>query len=141
MLLRIIAPLFSLPLCVLADPAAADVWSFNTPSGNIECTVGEGFEGSDIECTIYRRSQPARVSALANCPVSRGVTFFMRNRGGVTATCASPGARPTGTQGVADYGVEGKFGGFTCFSATTGLQCRNQDGRGFHLSRANQQVF
>lgn len=128
-------------LSLLASPAAADVWSFNTPSGNIECVVGEGFEGSDIECTIYQRSEPARVAALSGCPLSRGVTFFMFNRGGVQARCAPPGAQPTGTQGVAEYNVEGKFGGFTCYSATTGLQCRNEDGHGFHLSRRNQQVF
>lgn len=128
-------------LSLLTSPAAADVWSFNTPSGNIECVVGEGFEGSDIECTIYQRSEPARVAALSGCPLSRGVTFFMFNRGGVQARCAPPGARPTGTQGVAEYNVEGKFGGFTCYSATTGLQCRNEDGHGFHLSRRNQQVF
>jgi hypothetical protein len=136
MFLRIIAALI-----LLAAPASADVWSFNTPSGNIECVVGEGFNGSDIECTIYQRSEPARVAALSNCPVSRGVTFFMQNRGGVSAKCAPPGARPMGAQGVAEYNVEGKFGGFTCYSATSGLQCRNEDGRGFHLSRSNQQIF
>lgn len=126
---------------LLATSAAADVWSFNTPSGNIECVVGEGVNGSDIECTIYRRSEPARVASLANCPISRGVTFFMRNVGGVSAECAPAGARPLGAQGVADYNVESKFGGFTCYSATSGLQCRNEDGHGFHLSRANQQMY
>ncbi|MFP7571966.1 DUF6636 domain-containing protein [Marivita sp. S2033] len=136
MLIRVIAS-----CSLIATPAIADVWSFNTPSGNIECTVGEGFEGSDIECTIFQRSQPARVASLSGCPVSRGVSFYMRNRGGVSAICAGPEAQPTGAQGVAEYNVEGKFGGFTCYSATSGLQCRNEDGHGFHLSRANQQVF
>lgn len=135
-----IARLF-LALALLVGPARADVWSFNTPSGNIECVVGEGFEGADIECTIYQRSQAARVASLANCPLNRGVTFFMLNTGRVKASCAPPGARPTGAQSVADYNVEGKFGGFTCYSATSGLQCRNEDGHGFHLSRANQQTF
>lgn len=135
---RLLSPaLFAL----LALPVHADVWSFATPSGNIHCTVGEDFNGSDIECTIYQRSQPAKVAALSGCPVSRGVTFYMSERGGVKPGCAAPGARPFGAQDVASYGVEGKFGGFTCFSAKTGLQCRNLDGRGFHLSRANQTVF
>lgn len=130
-----------LALGLLTGTAQADVWSFNTPSGNIECTVGEGFSGSDIECTIYKRSHPAKVQELAGCPLNRGITFSMKNTGGVYGTCTRPGARPTGTQGVAEYNVEGKFGGFTCYSATSGLQCRNESGHGFHLSRANQQVF
>lgn len=128
-------------LSLFATTAAADVWSFSTPSGNIECVVGEGVNTSDIECTIYKRSQSAKVAELATCPVSRAITFYMQDRGGVQGICAAPGIHPTGTQGVAEYNVEGNFGGFTCFSATSGLQCRNLDGHGFHLSRANQTVF
>lgn len=132
-------PLFAAVL--LATPAGADIWTFATPSGNIVCVVGEDFGASDLECTIYKRSAPAKVAALANCPVGRGITFMMGNKGGVRGNCARAGARPTGAQHVAEYGVEGKFGGFTCFSATSGLQCRNESGHGFHLSRANQQAF
>lgn len=124
---------------ILASPAAADVWSFATPSGNIECVVGEGFEGSDIECTIYRRSAP--MAQFPACPVNRGIAVVMLNRGPVKVECISAGRRPSGAQDVAEYGVEGNFGGFTCFSATTGLQCRNESGHGFHLSRKNQSVF
>ena len=126
-------------LMFLAAPAWADVWSFATPSGNIECTVGEDAAGSDIECTIFRRS--AAMPQFPACPVSRGITVAMLNRGGVEVRCAAPGSRATGAQHVADYGVEGRFGGFTCFSATSGLQCRNDSGHGFHLSRKNQSVF
>lgn len=124
-----------------AIPAHADVWTFGTPSGNIECVVGEDLNGSDIECTIYQRSHPAKVQELSGCPLNRGITFSMRHTGGVSGHCTAAGSRPSGTQGVAEYNVEGKFGGFTCYSATSGLQCRNESGRGFHLSRANQQVF
>ena len=128
-------------LVVTASPSVADVWSFGTPSGNVECVVGEGFEGSDIECTIYQRSAPAKVQELSTCPLNRGITFSMRDTGGVSGSCAAAGARPSGTQSVAEYNVEGRFGGFVCYSATSGLQCRNESGHGFHLSRSNQQVF
>lgn len=128
-------------LCLFAAPAAADVWTFASPSGNIQCVVGEGFNGSDIECTIYKRSQRAKIAELAGCPTSRGITLSMKNTGGVSGECTPAGARPSGAQHVAEYNVEGNFGGFTCYSATSGLQCRNESGHGFHLSRANQQVF
>ncbi|MGB3246424.1 MAG: DUF6636 domain-containing protein [Sulfitobacter sp.] len=132
---------FLISIGLFASPVSADVWTFATPSGNIECVVGEGFEGSDIECTIYRRSEAAMVPQLAGCPLSRGVTFFMYDRGGVRATCTPASWRPSGGQSIAEYNVSGDFGGFSCHSATSGLQCRNLDGHGFHLSRANQQIF
>ena len=126
-------------LLALAAPAHADVWSFNTPSGNIECIVGEDTGGSDIECTIFQRG--AVMAQYPACPASRGLTVSMGDTGGVTVACAPAGSRATGAQDVANYGVEGKFGGFTCLSATSGLQCRNGSGHGFHLSRTSQSIF
>ena len=126
-------------LALLPLPAAADVWSFNTPSGNIECWVGEDFGGADIECTIYQRSAP--MAQFPACPVHRGISVAMLNRGGVNVTCIPEGKRPLGAQDVAQYGVTGNFGGFTCLSSRKGLDCRNEDGHGFFLSRAVQQAY
>ncbi|MEW9922413.1 DUF6636 domain-containing protein [Marimonas sp. MJW-29] len=128
-------------LCLLTAPAAADVWSFATPSGNIECWVGEEAGSSDIDCTILSRSKPASVPGLESCPLGQGIGFRMADTGPVTATCLAPGHRHSGGQHVADYGVTGQFGGFVCRSSTAGLECRNQSGRGFFLSRALQRAF
>ena len=49
-------------------PTLADVWTFNTPSGNIECSVGEGFDGSDIICSIFKRSGPVLSPADGRLP-------------------------------------------------------------------------
>ena len=125
----------------LAPATQADVWSFATPSGNIECWVGEDVGQSDISCTIFSRSKPASVPQLANCPLNQGVTVMMLNRGYVSANCTPTGNRPGGAQQTADYGVTGTFGGFVCRSSTRGLECRNEDGHGFFLSRALQRVF
>lgn len=128
-------------LLLLATPASADVWNFATPSGNIRCSVGESRTSADIECTIYKRSAAARIAAVRSCPLSKGINVSMLNTGRVTAKCVSgknPGYK---AQSIAEYGVEGRFGGFVCFSARTGLQCRNESGHGFHLSRANQSAF
>lgn len=119
--------------------AAADVWTFGTPSGNIECSVGEERNSSDIICDIFRRT--ATMPGFAQCPANRGLRVSMLHRGPVSAECLPASARPTGSQSVAEYGVQGRFGGFVCDSATTGLRCQNLDGRGFFLSRAVQQVF
>lgn len=134
----ILRALMLLALC-FAGPARADVWSFNTPSGNIECWVGEEVSSSDLTCTIFQRNAP--MAQFTACPVHRGITAFMGNRGGVDVTCAPQGERPVGGQHVADYGVTGQFGGFSCHSSRKGLECRNQDGHGFFLSRAVQTAF
>ncbi|NNE50901.1 MAG: hypothetical protein HKN30_00685 [Sulfitobacter sp.] len=124
-----------------AYAAQADVWSFATPSGNIECWVGVDVGGSDISCTIFNRSKPASVPQLASCSLNQGVTVMMQNRGSVSTNCARPGDKPGGAQHVADYGVTGTFGGFVCRPSTRGLECQNEDGHGFFLSRAQQRVF
>lgn len=131
--------IFLLLLFIPATAAQADVWSFATPSGNIKCVVGEDFGGSDLECTIYQRS--AAMAQFPACPANRGLSVFMRNRGGVEVTCLARGQRASGAQHVAEYGDTGRFGGFTCLSTRKGLDCRNEEGRGFFLSRANQRAF
>lgn len=127
--------------CLLTAPAAADVWSFATPSKNIECWVGEGFNGSDIHCTIFQKSSGAPAPRPNGCTGAWGHTFQMLERGFVEMTCENVAAAGRGAQSVAEYGVTGQFGGFTCHSSRKGLECRNLDGHGFFLSRARQSVF
>jgi hypothetical protein len=120
--------------------AAADVWTFETPSENIQCSVGESLEGSDLACTIIERSGPPAAPRPAGCTSDWGHDFFMRDRGPVQLLC-QPLHRGRDGFDRAEYGVTGQFGGFTCTSSTSGLECRNLDGHGFFLSRARQLAF
>ena len=95
---------FLCALILFATPATADVWTFATPSGNIECVVGEGFQGSDLECTIFGRS--ALMPQFPACPVTRGITVTMLNRGGVSVDCTAPGRRATFPLAAARPAVE-----------------------------------
>lgn len=126
---------------LMATPATADVWSFATPSNNIECWVGEDFEGSDLECTIFQKGGVPPAPRPAGCSAGWGHVYSMREHGFVEMSCENVAPAGTGAQSVADYGVTGQFGGFTCFSSRQGLECRNLDGHGFFLSRASQRVF
>lgn len=121
--------------------AAADVWTFETPSENIQCTVGEDFGvESDISCTIIERHGPPAAPRPASCDGDWGHIFFMRETGSVELLCEE---MYRGRDGFdrAEYGVTGEFGGFVCHSSRKGLECRNRDGHGFFLSRAKQTVF
>lgn len=127
-------------LLLSAAPSVADVWTFETPSENIQCVVGQGAGGSDIECTIIERHGPPAAPRPADCSDDWGHSFFMRDRGPARVLC-QPLDRGRGGHDRAEYGVTGEFGGFTCHSARTGLECRNRDGHGFFLSRARQSIF
>jgi hypothetical protein len=120
--------------------AQADVWTFETPSQNIQCVVGEDFETSDIECTLIEYNSPPFVPRPAWCQSDWGHVFRMKDRGHVEMVCM-PLNRSKGAQSVAEYGVRAEFGGFNCFSSQQGLECRNLDGHGFFLSRGRQTLF
>lgn len=125
---------------MLAGPATADVFTFETPSENIQCVVGLGTDNSDIECTIIERNDPPAAPRPVGCKSDWGHTFSMFERGAVQMHCA-PLSRNRDGFDRADYGVTGRFGGFTCNSRRSGFECRNLDGHGFFLSRAKQTVF
>lgn len=127
-------------LMALPIVAQADVWTFATPSENIQCVVGEDFGGSDLTCTIINREGPTALPRPAGCASDWGHAFFMQNRGTVTLEC-KPLDRSKNGFDRAEYGVRGEFGGFVCQSEKTGLECWNEDGHGFFLSRRSQRVF
>ncbi|GAB4348097.1 MAG: hypothetical protein Kow0026_02240 [Oricola sp.] len=128
-------------LLASAMPAAADVWTFETPSENIQCTVGEDFDvESDLTCTIIERSGPPAAPRPASCGGDWGHVFFMRETGPARLLCQKMYGGRDGFD-RAEYGVTGEFGGFVCHSSRKGLDCRNRDGHGFFLSRARQAVY
>lgn len=133
--------LVGLVLALSATPVRADVWTFETPSENIQCSVGEGAGvQSDIICTIIERSGSFALPRPSTCTSDWGHTFKMREFGPVEVLC-TPTSMDRGGFDRADYGVTGEFGGFTCNSSTKGLTCTNRDGNGFFLSRKVQRVF
>ncbi len=125
---------------LIPSPATADIWTFETPSENIQCSVGQEAEFSDIYCTIINRSGPPAMPRPSNCNEDWGHSFFMMDTGPVKMECGEH-SDDKGGYDRAEYGVTGEFGGFTCHSSAKGLRCENRDGHGFFLSRKTQSVF
>ena len=119
----------------------ADVWTFETPSQNIQCVVGQGFEGSDLSCTIINRSGAPASPRPSSCKGDWGHSFEMFDRGPAKLVCSDLRHVTKGAQHVAEYGEKGEFGGFTCISSKSGLKCLNTDGNGFLLSRRKQVLY
>ncbi|MEM9910978.1 MAG: DUF6636 domain-containing protein [Pseudomonadota bacterium] len=130
----------TLVLALTAGAAQADIWTFETPSTNIQCVVGLDFEFSDLTCTIIEKGGTPPIPRPTSCGADWGHTFFMNDTGSVQMLC-EPLNPIRGAQHIAEYGVTGEFGGFVCHSSTSGLECRNTDGHGFFLSRAVQRVY
>lgn len=122
-------------------PARADVAPFQTPSGNIQCSVGEDFDvPADVICTILRREGPPAAPTLAACGAGQGHRFRLSEAGPVEASCdPAPVANPNAE--VAPYGVAAQWGALRCLSTERGFECENGDGHGFLLSRASQRVW
>lgn len=125
---------------VFASSAKAEVWTFETPSQNIQCVVGQEPGISDLACTIIERSGRPAFPKPADCTSDWGHDFFMTNTGAVRMLC-QPLSRARDGFDRADYGVTGRFGGFVCHSSKKGLECKNEVGHGFFLSRSVQKVF
>ena len=123
-----------------ASPSPADVFTFETPSENIQCDVGLSAGRSDITCTIISVTNRTTPPKPASCRADWGHTFFMFDRGPARIECVRTN-RSKDAQQRAEYGVTGTFGGFVCASATSGLSCTNRDGHGFFLSRRAQRIF
>lgn len=122
--------------------AQADVSPFRTPSGNIHCTIGIGEGPPDLYCTIYDRSGPPALPRPADCSGAWGHHFVLLSQGGARVQCGAPGQRDDSPGAdIADYGVSADWGGISCHSSRQGLECRNEQGHGFFLSRARQSVF
>jgi hypothetical protein len=123
-----------------AGPVSADVFMFMTPTGNINCSVGESFDSVDIQCDIVETTSPPPRPRPAGCTGSWGQSFVMLQRGPVQITCGPYPRRLDGLE-IAPYGVVGDFGEIICLSLETGFECRNIDGHGFFLSRREVRVF
>lgn len=118
----------------------ADGFGFRTPSGNIYCN-GSLDGGAILNCVIENRNDGSAPPAVGNCPAGRKLLVDLSETGPAQAQCGgATGGMSTYTD-VADYGVSASFGRIDCTSQSTGFTCRNAEGRGFTLSRGQQQLF
>lgn len=123
-----------------AGTARPDVFMFQTPSGNIVCSVGLGAASADVLCQIVERNGPPALPQPLACAATWGHEFMLFETGPTQMRCGNRPGRAPGVE-VAPYGETGRFGDITCISTQQGFECRNRDGHGFFLSRARQTVF
>lgn len=130
---------FLISLFLTAPVAApADVFMFETPSGNIDCVVGIGEGPSDLTCTLHERGGAVPAPRPAGCAAAWGHVFSLRPQGPAVIECQDPGPNIAAPE-VAQYGVTSPdWDGIRCRSTRKGLDCWNRDNHGFFLSRSLQ---
>jgi len=120
---------------------AQDLEPIRTPSDNIHCLFIDEEGEIAVACEMSERNAgaPARPMPV-DCELDWGNRFAVAATGEAGLVChgdtlISP-ASP-----ILAYGEEMERGGIACLSEKTGLTCRNNDGHGFRLSRAKQELF
>ena len=124
----------------MATPAKADVFLFETPSGNIGCEVDTFVDGVAVNCQITQRNGSAIMPRPGSCGASWGHAFAVEQTGPARMVCA-PVYGPFQITNPLPYGQTVDLGAVKCSSEKTGLTCRNDEGHGFFLSRRQQRIF
>jgi hypothetical protein len=126
------------------DPtrASRDVYfDFRMPSNNIFCAyvVQSSPATKYLRCDIMSGLRP-RPSSAGCREGDRGITVSMRATGRASNPCVGDTVKNTRAK-LFPYGWMWSRGGFTCWSSTAGLKCRNLSGHGFFLSREHSYRF
>ena len=113
--------------------------SFQTPSGNIACVVGDDGARCDIADRSWNAPRPA--GCPAEMDYGQGLAVSDEDDGPGTVVCA--GDTTMNPQApVLGYGESTSVGDFTCTSEEAGVTCLDDgDGRGFFISKQSYRLF
>jgi hypothetical protein len=125
----------------LPQALAADSQAFRTPSNNIHCSGYEADNAYVVECEIIDRSnQKTAQPRPSDCDLEWGSRFSVAQSGRAYMGCTGDTIRdPNGRK--LSYGKSITLTTITCTSNTKGLECVNEDGHGFFVSKSKQRLF
>ena len=127
---------------LIGTPAFAELWAVHTEANNIQCTVGDDPEKTDLACILQDPSGAPALPKPDDCDGVWGQGFFIADRGPVTMFCMDDPSRDSwGGNFKFDSKEPWDFGGVTCTATRATLSCENSDGHGFSLSQTSQSVY
>ena len=130
-----------LALCLLASPAMADDYIvFQSPSGNIQCGLYVGADGSGVRCDLSQMTGQSYRHRPPGCEFDWGASFAVDATGKGYLACVSD-VVGDGSGLVIGYGEVISLGGITCVSERSGMTCTNPAGHGFTVAKARQRLF
>lgn len=130
---------FIMVFLTLASGAAAAERHFQSPSGNIRCVLSEeGVLAARCDLGVDRQTYTDRP---ASCDGEWGASFGLGRTGPGFLICVSGPIDGPENPVVLPYGTSAVFADVSCRSETTGMTCRNMNGGGFSVRRAEQRIF
>ncbi|MCU0831590.1 MAG: hypothetical protein MUC58_08765 [Rhizobiaceae bacterium] len=135
------AALVALPLLASSPARAIDDTAFQTPSGNIHCVGWVGGGETTIECDLLSRTndRPARPRP-GDCDLEWGSRFILKNFGRTEMGCTGDSVRNDEAPTLR-YDMRLDYYGIACTATRQGLECINDDGHGFKIARARQDLY
>jgi len=119
-----------------SDSITARDARFDTPSGNIVCSVSS--EGAT--CEILRKRYTPSVPQPTDCPLDYGHRLTVDADGGAEFSCYGDSMSEI-AEGTLPYGNYVRRGPVSCVSQPSGLTCRSRNGGGFFLSVDEATLF
>lgn len=130
-----------LAFSALASPAFGDDYiEFRSPTGNIQCGLYVGSDGSGVRCDLSQMSAQTYSYRPPGCEYDWGSSFAVEGYGKGYLACVSD-VVGMGDGPVLGYGRSISLGGITCISETSGMTCVNEGGHGFTVAKARQRLF
>lgn len=124
-------------VCGAGPVLAQEYYAFQSPTGNIGCYILVEEETS-ARCDLAEFTPSFRDPG--DCELDFGHAFAVGQYGRSGAICAGDSALDDSAE-VLDYGEEIYIEGITCWSEPSGMSCANDNGHGFTLSKARQELF
>jgi hypothetical protein len=127
-------------LMSLSGPLAAqDSVGFQSPTGNIHCSIYTWTGTAEVRCDL-REYSASYSKRPAGCELDWGMAFVVGASGpGVLGCVGDTMIDPDNF--ILPYGEAVRLGGISCVSAKTGMTCTNGEGHGFSVAKAKQRLF
>jgi hypothetical protein len=109
--------------------------AFQTPSGNVQCLLGQG----TLRCNVIEHAYPTPPEA-SGCGASWDGRLALRRAGRAELPCSGMQQRDDDAF-VLGYGARWIVPGITCESEEAGLKCTNAAGHGFQASRTKLDLY
>ena len=116
-------------------PGGQGFTDFQSPSGNIGCSLGEFNGKGTVVCEIGEHDYPPPPNSPPGCQADYRYRFILNQGYPPNADC-TPYPIITGAMPTLDYGHQQSVDGITCDSEPSGVTCRDAtSGNYFHIER------